>query len=173
MHKGDDEGRPCSKRVKRKKRPPEDEDEEDLGDDCCLDGEESDEYDRQPTGTHPPSRTQPKRMPSSSAHSKRRRNGHSSGGDDDDDDENCDGDDDDPQPDPPPPPNPPNNARVRLSKCWLCTFSGSKMAKNISSFVSANAGNMDPTIMADQIKEAVLREVGWHVCLQCSSVIVT
>jgi hypothetical protein len=45
------------------------------------------------------------------------------------------------------------------SKCWLCTFSNCKMAKQISAFVSANVGNMDPTIMADQIKNEVLREV--------------
>jgi hypothetical protein len=51
-------------------------------------------------------------------------------------------------------------ARVRLSKCWLCTFANSKMAKQVSAFVCANAGCMDPTIMADQIKREVLKEVG-------------
>jgi hypothetical protein len=50
---------------------------------------------------------------------------------------------------------------VRMSKCWLCTFANSKMAKQISSFVSANSGIMDPTIMADQIKQEVLREVSF------------
>lgn len=50
--------------------------------------------------------------------------------------------------------------RVRMSKCWLCTFANSKMARQVSSFVSANAGCMDPTIMADQIKQEVVKEVG-------------
>jgi hypothetical protein len=64
------------------------------------------------------------------------------------------------QPEPRRPSRPP---RVRISKCWLCTFANSKMAKQVSSFVSANAGCMDPTIMADQIKREVTREVGVHV----------
>jgi hypothetical protein len=50
-------------------------------------------------------------------------------------------------------------ARVRLSRCWLCTFANCKMARQISEFVSANAGTMDPAIMADQIKSEVKREV--------------
>jgi hypothetical protein len=64
-----------------------------------------------------------------------------------------------------PPPRPP---RVRVSKCWLCTFANSKMAKQVSSFVSANAGCMDPTIMADQIKCEVTREVGVYIFLDVS-----
>ena len=52
------------------------------------------------------------------------------------------------------------NHKVRLSKCWLCTFSNCKMARRISEFVSASAGTMDPTIMADQIKAEVKKEVG-------------
>lgn len=55
---------------------------------------------------------------------------------------------------------PGHRAYVRLSKCWLCTFSNSRMAKSISEFVSTHAGAMDPTVMADQIKREVLREVG-------------
>lgn len=79
--------------------------------------------------------------------------GGGGGGDDEDDD-----DDDDNNP-PPPPPQQQNRQRVRLSKCWLCTFANSKMAKQVSAFVSANAGSMDPTIMADQIKQEVFKEV--------------
>jgi hypothetical protein len=67
---------------------------------------------------------------------------------------------------PPPPPQvdvvrqqPHCAPRMRVSKCWLCTFANSKMAKQVSSFVSANAGCIDPTIMADQIKREVMREV--------------
>lgn len=52
-------------------------------------------------------------------------------------------------------------AYVRLSKCWLCTFSNSRMAKGIAEFASVNAGVMDPTVMADQIKREVLREVSF------------
>ena len=55
-------------------------------------------------------------------------------------------------------------ARVRLSKCWLCTFANCKMAKRIAEFVSANAGSMDPAIMADQIKGEVKKEVSISVC---------
>ena len=63
-----------------------------------------------------------------------------------------------------PPANPPSSRRaaagsVRVSKCWLCTFSNSKMAKRIAEFVSLNAGIMDPAIMADQIKQEVRKEV--------------
>lgn len=43
-------------------------------------------------------------------------------------------------------------------RCWLCTFANCKMAKQVSVFVTANAGTMDPAIMADQIKKEVLRE---------------
>lgn len=43
-------------------------------------------------------------------------------------------------------------------RCWLCTFANCKMAKQVSTFVSTNAGTMDPAIMADQIKREVLKE---------------
>lgn len=49
-----------------------------------------------------------------------------------------------------------HQARVRLSPCWLCTFSSTRVAKQITSFVSSNAGTMDPAIMADQIKRLIL-----------------
>ena len=54
------------------------------------------------------------------------------------------------------------NHKVRLSKCWLCTFANCKMARRISEFVSASAGTMDPAIMADQIKAEVKKEVSYR-----------
>ena len=83
-------------------------------------------------------------------------------GDDDDDD-----DDDDPPPQPPPPPPPPPPAASghshaqswrKLKRCWLCTFANCKMAKQVSEFVSTNAGVMDPSIMAEQIRQEVSKE---------------
>lgn len=57
---------------------------------------------------------------------------------------------------------PPANAAARQPatrrRCWLCTFANCNMAKQVSTFVSTNAGTMDPAIMADQIKKEVLRE---------------
>ena len=60
-----------------------------------------------------------------------------------------------------PPPTPaaaaPSQSWKRLKRCWLCTFANCKMAKQVSEFVSANAGVMDPSIMADQIKAEVMK----------------
>jgi hypothetical protein len=48
---------------------------------------------------------------------------------------------------------------VHVAKCWLCTFAHSRMAQQIAAFVFANAGSMDPAIIADQIKQEVRKKV--------------
>jgi hypothetical protein len=162
MHRGDDEGRPAARRVKR---PPEDneEGEEEEGEENVRRSKaarlrrgraatrgrtwEDDEADADENGS---GKHRGRALSSSQQASARY---------DSDDGESMgmspsrfsSGGGGDPQG--------PGRARVRLSKCWLCTFASSKMAKQIAAFVSANAGNMDPTIMADQIKHEVLKEV--------------
>ena len=94
-----------------------------------------------------------------------RGNNHGDDEDDDDDDEDDD-DGDGPQLLPPPPPPPPASASghshaqswKKLKRCWLCTFANCKMAKQVSEFVSTNAGVMDPAIMAEQIRQEVSKE---------------
>ena len=51
-----------------------------------------------------------------------------------------------------------NPPRFVVSNCWLCMFANSKMAAQVSTFVSTHAGTMDPAIMAQQIKAEVLKE---------------
>lgn len=51
-----------------------------------------------------------------------------------------------------------SSSSSRRKRCWLCTFANCKIAKQVSAFVSTNAGTMDPAIMADQIKKEVLKE---------------
>jgi hypothetical protein len=191
MHRGDDEGRPAARRVKRP--PP---DESGSGDD----DEDDDAGDNVEVSRHP--RRRVKKMARTAAGGKEKKGNASRAGPhgstdrrrtrswrDDDDDDNDDAggvqwSEDDtshaqqqqcgsessasPRGEAPawggdPPEGGPGarigRPRVRLSKCWLCTFANSKMAKQVSAFVSASAGSMDPTIMADQIKLEVLKEV--------------
>jgi hypothetical protein len=51
-----------------------------------------------------------------------------------------------------------NPPRFVVSNCWLCMFANSRMAAQVSTFVSTHAGTMDPAIMAQQIKAEVLKE---------------
>lgn len=62
-------------------------------------------------------------------------------------------------------------SKARLHKCWLCTFSGCNVAKRILEFVSANAGTMDPVILADQIKREVRRYYPHAIGIERGSVL--
>lgn len=176
MHEGDDEGRPSSKRVKRVVPQPQAADYEECqedelcGDNCDEDNDDDDddeaEEEEGSRATRGRRAKKKERAPSKGGGrsgasasfvpaTRPWRGGCGGDGDDNDDDD----DNNDPDPPPPPPPAPLAAAPVRMSKCWLCTFSNSKVARQIAGFVSSNAGTMDPAIMADQIKREVLRQV--------------
>ena len=165
MHAGDDEGRePASlsaaRRAKQRRQhnnnavPDFDHEFPASSSRRALDlsEEEDDDDDEDDHATAPRSRDEGRKRGRSrqshdlpqQQHRKRRKNGPSPPGS--------------PEPSPPPPP-PQHAASVRQPKgCWLCTFANCKMAKHVSTFVSTNAGTMDPAIMADQIKREVLKE---------------
>lgn len=169
MHEGDDEGRPCSKRVKmtvEKQLGTEEGDDEEEGihdmDNECTEEPAACAGSKRMSVDRGGGRCAKAIIPSAGPSLGKRRSGGGGGGDDDDNGSGSDRDKDDhdngrdsheggadiaPRP------------RIKMSKCWLCTFSSSKMARQIAAFVSANAGTMDPAIMADQIKREVLREV--------------
>ena len=168
MHKGDDEGREPAKRVKRpppsKEEDGYDDNEADEFEDDNDEDEEDDDDDEERPRKKKGADSRNKKAQPPPAQSKRysarvqqniiqqqsqaASNAHS---DEDNDNE-----------EPPAAANRPNQpARVRLSKCWLCTFANCKMAKRVAEFVSTNAGCMDPTIMADQIKSEVRKEVSF------------
>lgn len=143
MHTGDDEGRAAAKRVRRPPPPPSENDDGSNSnrprrrDEDEAEEEDDDEQDEGIRG-------RPRRNPrtrddvalaaaaAAAAHrpSSSSSRGRSGGGH--------------------------AEARVRLSPCWLCTFSSTRVAKQIAAFVSSSAGTMDPAIMADQIKRLVL-----------------
>ncbi len=174
MHTGDDEGREPAKRVRRP--PPQPEDDEEAGgggptapsaqtssrrrtdeEDDGNEEDDDDDSDAESLGVSDSFSSS-----SDNATNSRRRSQRATKQPDRLNVDNDLEDDDDQQPSSRPPrasaaavgPH-----RVRLSRCWLCTFANCKMARRIAEFVSVNAGTMDPAIMADQIKAEVKREV--------------
>lgn len=48
--------------------------------------------------------------------------------------------------------------RFVVAKCWLCMFANCATARHVTNFIAQQAGNMDPAIMAQQIKAVVLKQ---------------